>query len=136
MRGLPKLLGDERGIAGIALAIILGILSLLGISALGAINPRFVLMLILITCFLLGIVGTVFFRLPIQFPILIGLIAVAIVLFLEITPVVALGLMIAGFALWRVSPAKMPALFIGLLGIGCLMVFWGTKLTISLGVLP
>jgi len=66
----------------------------------------------------------------------IALICLGIVLFVSVTPAIAIGIILIGGTLYFFSPAKYPALFVVLIGVGCLMALYGSIALKSLGIFP
>lgn len=133
MRGFAS---DERGVGVIGL-IIAAVLALFGIAGVSAINLRFLMAVLILTTIGLAVVGSLFFRVPFKYVIILAVICLGIVVFMEVTAPVVAGLLVVAFAMWKLTPMKQPAMFVGLVGVGLLLVVWGSKFAIeTLGVLP
>ena len=132
-----RLMQDERGLIGwIAIAVV----SLLLLTGLGgsiiSINWGFLLVITMFLVMGLTLVGTLFKVINIKHAIIIAIICMAIAMFITITPVVIFGFLLAGFAMWKFTPEKHMAVMVGMIGVGLLIVIWGTAGLATLGVYP
>jgi hypothetical protein len=126
----------ERGV-GLLGIIIIAFLALFGLAAVSAISFKFLLAVLIITTIGLGVVGALMFKVDFKYVVILALVCLGIVVFMEVTAPVIVGILVVALAMWKLSPAKQPALFVGLIGVGLIMVVWGTKLAIEvLGIVP
>lgn len=133
--GKMSLRRDQRGI-GILPIIIIAILGIFGISLFSAINWRFLLALMVVVVMGLAVVGGVFFKIPFKYVVMVSVLCLGVVIFIEVTAPVILGLLLVGFAMWKFTPEKHLAIMVALIGFGCLLVVWGTAALESLGIVP
>jgi len=129
---------DERGqFGGLLLPLILGVLALLGISFIGAINFKFLLVLMMFIVIGLAVFGGVFKGINFKWVMAVAVVCLGITLVLTVTIPVVVGVVLIGFALWKYSSLKQPAIFVMMIGIGLLMVIFGTNFAIqTLGIQP
>lgn len=133
-----NLMRDERGLIGwIAIAVV-GLLAFLGLggSSMIDINWGFLLAITMILVIGLAVFGMVFKGLPFKFVMVIVVVCMAISLFFTITPPVIIGFIIVGFAMWKFTPEKHLALLVGMIGVGLLLIVWGTAGLATMGIYP
>jgi len=136
--GKMRLMRDERGLIGwIAIAVV-GLIAFMGLggSSVIGIDWGFFLAISMILVVGLAVFGMAFKGLQFKFVIIIAVLCMAIALFFTITPVVILGFVIVGFAMWKFTPEKHIALLVGMIGVGLLLVVWGTAGLATLGIYP
>ena len=126
---------DQRGI-GLFTILIIALVGLFGIGILGSLNWNFLLAIMMILVIGLAMVGVVFFKMDFKYVMIISMICLAITLFVTVTPVVIMGFLVAGFAMWKLTPEKHLAMMVALIGLGLLLVVWGTTQLASLGIYP
>lgn len=133
----PSLMRDERGLIG---WIAIGVIGLLLLTGLGgsviSVNWGFMLAIAMFLVMGLALVGALFKVIAIKHAIIIAMICMAIAMFITITPIVIFGFLIAGFAMWKFTPEKHIAIMVGMIGVGLLLVVWGTAGLATLGVYP
>jgi len=130
---------DQGGfIGGLTLPIILaGFFGIFGISFLAAINWAYLLATLVVVVIGLTVTGSVFFNIPFKYVIIVAVLCLGIVVFLQVGALAATGIILVGGVLYKFSPAKRPAIFIGLIGLGSLLVIWGSRFAVeTLGVMP
>lgn len=130
------LMRDERGIIGIIGVAIIGILALFSFSALAAINWQFLLAMMAMGIVALAFVGVLFFKADFKLVILAAVVSLGIVFIVEVSLPVIVGAIIVGFGMWKISPAKQPMLFVGMVGLGLLVMVWAYRAMILGGMLP
>lgn len=127
-----KGLGNEQ--AGIATGIIIliaGALGLGGIAALSAINWQFMMAVMVMVVIALGVIGTVFFKVPFKYVLVLAILCLGVVTFIQIGAMTAAGLIVVGGVLYKVNPNRNLALFSILIGVGLLTVILGSQLAIE-----
>jgi hypothetical protein len=129
---------DQRGFLGLSIPlIILAILGVLIFSWLSSINWGFLLVVMMVVVLGLMVYGAVFKGIDFKYVVIVALLCLALAMILTITIPVILGLLFVGFAMWKLTPAKQPALFVMMVGVGLVLVVIGSKLAVeSLGILP
>ena len=129
---------DQRGILGLSLPvlILLAILGIFGFSIIGAINWKFLMAIMMFLVIGLTLIGVVFMKMDFKYVIIVSMICLAITFVITVTPAVIMGFLVVGFAMWKLSPQKHLALMIALIGIGLILVLWGSMKLAELGIFP
>jgi len=116
------------------IALIAGVI---GIALISAINIIFLLALMVFVVIGIAAAGVFLRGLDFRYLVVTSLICLGIVAFITINALTCVGLLIIGGAMYKLTPAKQPALFVALVGVGLLVAIWGAKfVVIPLGVLP
>lgn len=133
---MQRLNGDERGF--FLPGILLPLLFFFVIFGWGAsiINMTFLLSLMVLVIFALAVYGAITGKIKWKHTMYIGGAAMAITFIMTVNIVVVFGVILGAFTLWKLTPYKMPALWIGSLGLALLLIIWGTMYLQSMGIMP
>ncbi len=100
------------------------------------INMTFLLSLMVLVIFALAVYGAITGKIKWEHTMYIGGAAMAITFIMTVNIVVVFGVILGAFTLWKLTPYKMPALWIGSLGLALLLIIWGTMYLQSMGIMP
>lgn len=124
-------------LGGLGLLVVLALGGIMITGFIASINWMYLIAVMAMVIIVVAMVGAVKYKMPFQFVILISMISMAVVVFIGVGVLAAAGLMVLGVVLFKFSPSKQPAIFVGLVAVGLLTVIWGTKfILIPMGLIP
>lgn len=129
---------DDSGIFGMGIGTIVMLIAVLfGFSLFGSINWKFLLSLFMLVAVGISVIGFALGKIKnFKYILYITMICIGITFILEVTPIVIIGIFIVAGTMWKFSPHKQPAIFVALIGMGMLLVLYGSRALILLGLTP